>query len=115
MEHKISRHRRQSFVPIHLYNRSTQRLRLGWTTKRVGDDMRSSVKAARGYRSCQVPNSGPIVAIVDDDKAVGNAIEVLMRSMGLAAQAFLSGDEFLRSPDKNAWAANPIERIKTSI
>ena len=46
-----------------------------------------------------MPNSGPIVAIVDDDKAVGNAIEVLMRSMGLAARAFSSGEEFLRSPD----------------
>ena len=53
---------------------------------------------ARGDRSCQVPNSGPIVAIVDDDKAVGNAIEVLMRSIGLVAQAFSSGEEFLRSP-----------------
>jgi FixJ family two-component response regulator len=46
-----------------------------------------------------VPNSGPIVAIVDDDTAVGNAIEVLMRSIGLAAQAFSSGEEFLRSPE----------------
>jgi FixJ family two-component response regulator len=45
-----------------------------------------------------VPNSGPIVAIVDDDEAVGNSIEVLMRSMGLVAQAFSSGEEFLRSP-----------------
>jgi FixJ family two-component response regulator len=50
-------------------------------------------------RSCQVPNSGPIVAIVDDDEAVGNAIEVLMRSMGLVAQAFSSGEQFLRSPE----------------
>jgi FixJ family two-component response regulator len=46
-----------------------------------------------------VPNSRPIVAIVDDDEAVGNAIEVLMRSIGLVAQAFSSGDEFLRSPE----------------
>jgi FixJ family two-component response regulator len=46
-----------------------------------------------------VPNSGPIVAIVDDDEAVGNAIEVLMRSIGLVAQAFSSGEEFLRSPE----------------
>ena len=61
-------------------------------------DIRSSLKAARG-RSCQVPNSGPIVAIVDDDEAVGNAIQVLMRSIGLVAQAFLSGEEFLRSPE----------------
>jgi FixJ family two-component response regulator len=46
-----------------------------------------------------VPNSRPIVAIVDDDEAVGNAIEVLMRSMGLLARAFSSGEEFLRSPE----------------
>jgi FixJ family two-component response regulator len=67
--------------------------------KSLADDIRCSVRAARGCRSCQVPNSGPIVAIVDDDKAVGNAIEVLMRSIGLAAQAFSSGEEFLRSPE----------------
>jgi FixJ family two-component response regulator len=46
-----------------------------------------------------VPNSGPIVAIIDDDEAVGNAIEVLMRSIGMVARAFLSGEEFLRSPE----------------
>ena len=46
-----------------------------------------------------MPNSAPIVAIVDDDKAVGNAIEVLMRSVGLVARAFSSGEGFLRSPD----------------
>ena len=55
--------------------------------------------AARGYRSCQVPDTRPIVAIVDDDTAVGNAIEVLMRSAGLIAKAFSSGEEFLRSPE----------------
>src|SRR6195256_3514328 len=63
------------------------------------DDIRRSVKAARSYRSCQVPNSGPIVAIVDDDSAVGNAIEVLLRSIGVVAQAFSSGEQFLRSPE----------------
>jgi FixJ family two-component response regulator len=46
-----------------------------------------------------VPNSGPIVAIVDDDEAVGNAIEVLMRSIGLVARAFSSAEEFLRSSE----------------
>jgi FixJ family two-component response regulator len=55
--------------------------------------------AARRYRSCQVPNNRPIVAIVDDDEAVGNAIELLLRSIGLVAQAFSSGDEFLLSPE----------------
>jgi FixJ family two-component response regulator len=58
-----------------------------------------SPNAARDYRSCQVPNTTPIVAIVDDDDAVGNAIEVLMRSMGVIAKAFSSGEEFLRSPE----------------
>src|SRR5260370_39207968 len=58
-----------------------------------------SPNAARCYRSCQVPNTRPIVAIVDDDTAVGNAIEVLMRSAGLIAKAFSSGEEFLRSPE----------------
>jgi len=60
-----------------------------------------SPNAARGYRSCQVPNTRPIVAIVDDDHAVGNAIEVLMRSVGLIARAFSSGGEFLRSSELN--------------
>jgi FixJ family two-component response regulator len=63
------------------------------------DDIRCSVNAARSYRSCKVPNRGPIVAIVDDDEAVGNAIEVLLRSTGVVAQAFSSGEEFLRSPE----------------
>jgi FixJ family two-component response regulator len=46
-----------------------------------------------------VPNSQPLIAIVDDDQAVGNAIEVLMRSIGLVARAFSSGEEFLRSSE----------------
>jgi FixJ family two-component response regulator len=54
---------------------------------------------SRGYRSCPVPNSRPIVAIVDDDESVGNAIKVLMRSIGLVAHAFSSGEEFLLSPE----------------
>jgi FixJ family two-component response regulator len=58
-----------------------------------------SPNVARGYRSRQVPNTKPIIAIVDDDNAVGNAIEVLMRSIGLIAKAFSSGEEFLRSPE----------------
>jgi FixJ family two-component response regulator len=46
-----------------------------------------------------VPNTRPIVAIVDDDNAVGNAIEVLIRLIGLVAQAFSSGEEFSCSPE----------------
>jgi FixJ family two-component response regulator len=50
-------------------------------------------------RSCQVSNPKPIVAIVDDDNAVGNSIALLMRSVGLIAKAYSSGEEFLRSPE----------------
>jgi FixJ family two-component response regulator len=64
----------------------------------LADDIRFFKRRSR-LRSCQVPDSGSIIAIVDDDKAVGNAIKVLMRSAGLAAQAFSSGEEFLRSPE----------------
>jgi hypothetical protein len=67
--------------------------------KKVSRGQHPFFQAARGYRCCQVPNSGPILAIVDDDEAVRNAIVVLMRSMGLVAQAFSSGEEFLRSPE----------------
>jgi CheY-like chemotaxis protein len=98
MEHKISGPPKP--IVERLYVRIIEArsgLRLGWTRKSFADDIRFSEGCSR--LSCQVPNSGPIVAIVDDDKAVGNAIEVLMRSMGLAAQAFSSGEEFLRSPE----------------
>ena len=40
-----------------------------------------------------------VVAIVDDDESVRDAIKRLMRSMGLAAEVFASAEEFLRSPD----------------
>jgi FixJ family two-component response regulator len=42
-----------------------------------------------------------LIAIVDDDESVREATKGLMRSMGLAAEAFSSGEEFLRSPHLN--------------
>src|SRR5215472_10527661 len=39
----------------------------------------------------------PLIAIVDDDKAVGKAINRLLRSAGLNAETFVSGSEFLKS------------------
>jgi FixJ family two-component response regulator len=42
-----------------------------------------------------------VVAIVDDDESVRDAIKGLMRSMGFAAEVFASAEEFLRSPDLN--------------
>lgn len=38
-----------------------------------------------------------IVAIVDDDESVRSALEGLMKAVGIRAQAFASGEEFLNS------------------
>jgi FixJ family two-component response regulator len=50
-------------------------------------------------RGSQVQKNRRVVAIVDDDESVRDAIKRLMRSMGLAAEVFASAEEFLRSPD----------------
>jgi FixJ family two-component response regulator len=39
----------------------------------------------------------PLVAVVDDDEAVGKALNRLLRSAGLKAEIFVSGSEFLKS------------------
>jgi FixJ family two-component response regulator len=39
-----------------------------------------------------------LIAIVDDDDSVREACKGLIRSMGFAAEAFSSGEDFLRSP-----------------
>jgi FixJ family two-component response regulator len=46
------------------------------------------------------PSSGepPLVAIVDDDASMRQSSCRLVRSFGYRAEAFASGDEFLRSP-----------------
>src|SRR5260370_15946149 len=41
---------------------------------------------------------GPVIYIVDDDKAIRLALCALLRSMGLRVEAFESPDEFLRFP-----------------
>jgi FixJ family two-component response regulator len=46
-----------------------------------------------------VQKNRKVVAIVDDDESVRDAIKRLMRSIGLAAEVFASAEEFLRSPD----------------
>ncbi|RKP43602.1 response regulator transcription factor [Trinickia fusca] len=40
-------------------------------------------------------NLKPFVAVVDDDDSVGRAIKRLLRSVGIEADTFSSGDEFL--------------------
>ena len=50
-------------------------------------------------RSAQVPNSGSLIAIVDDDESVRDAIKRFMRAMGFAVEVFSSAEDFLRSAD----------------
>jgi FixJ family two-component response regulator len=45
-----------------------------------------------------VQNQQPMIAIVDDDESVREAVRGLMRSTGLAAEAFASAEDFLSSP-----------------
>jgi FixJ family two-component response regulator len=40
-------------------------------------------------------DSNPFVAVVDNDMSVGRAIKRLLRSFGVDADTYLSGDEFL--------------------
>jgi FixJ family two-component response regulator len=42
-------------------------------------------------------NPNQIVAVVDDDESVCRAIRRLLRSAGITAETFLSGDEFLKT------------------
>jgi FixJ family two-component response regulator len=41
---------------------------------------------------------GPVIYVVDDDKAIRLALSALLRSMGLRVEAFESPDEFLQFP-----------------
>ena len=42
-----------------------------------------------------VSKSNPLIAIVDDDESVCRAMKRLVRSLGMAADAFTSGREFI--------------------
>jgi FixJ family two-component response regulator len=53
----------------------------------------------RHDRAAQVPNTGRLIAIVDDDEAVRNAIKGLMRSVGFTAEVFPSAEDFLSGAD----------------
>jgi FixJ family two-component response regulator len=45
-----------------------------------------------------VPTKRPLIAIVDDDESMREAIKGLMRSIGFDAETFSSADDFLRFP-----------------
>jgi FixJ family two-component response regulator len=48
-----------------------------------------------------------IVAVVDDDESIGRAIKRLLRSVGIKAETFSSGEEFLNTLSSTAsgWPA----------
>ena len=70
----------------------------------MGLDNRPADRHAKRSRPIQVPNKGPLIAIVDDDESVRNAIQGLMRSVGFTAAVFSSAEDFLRSADVNRAA-----------
>ncbi|MEH7844657.1 response regulator transcription factor [Rhizobium laguerreae] len=45
-----------------------------------------------------MPTKRPLIAIVDDDESMRDAIKGLMKSMGFDAESFSSADDFLMSP-----------------
>jgi FixJ family two-component response regulator len=49
-------------------------------------------------------NNSQLVAIVDDDRSVQNALKDLMESAGLSARSFGSAEEFLESNQRNQTA-----------
>jgi FixJ family two-component response regulator len=46
-------------------------------------------------------SGSPVVAIIDDDAAVGRATGSLVRSLGLAVRSFPSAEQFLAAPDRD--------------
>jgi FixJ family two-component response regulator len=51
-----------------------------------------------GYRrGVDSDEDGKLIVIVDDDEAVRNALQGLMKAVGLQAQSFASAEEFLDS------------------
>ena len=49
-------------------------------------------------------NSSKLVAIVDDDQSVQNALKDLMESVGISARCFGSAQEFLASDERDLTA-----------
>jgi FixJ family two-component response regulator len=58
----------------------------------------------RIFWEAAVPTAKPLIAIVDDDVSMREAIEGLMRSLGFDAETFSSADDFLRFPDLDRTA-----------
>jgi FixJ family two-component response regulator len=48
----------------------------------------------------------PVVAVVDDEDAIRKALERLLRSAGIAVEAYASGPEFLQSTHRHRGASS---------
>lgn len=44
-----------------------------------------------------MPKTKPLISVVDDDEAMREALRLLMKSLGYAAEAFASAEDFLSS------------------
>jgi FixJ family two-component response regulator len=56
-----------------------------------------------------IPNK-PLIAIVDDDESVGRAMERLVRSLGMRAETYVSGEDFI-----NQFESLPSFRVDCVI
>jgi DNA-binding NtrC family response regulator len=63
-----------------------------------------SARRVRQTRAMTSKSSSKLVAIIDDDRSVQNALKDLMESVGLSAWCFGSADEFLESDQRNHTA-----------
>jgi FixJ family two-component response regulator len=57
----------------------------------------------RAEKRCVTEESKPLVAIVDDDESVCRAIKRLVRSAGMDANTFTSGQEFIDLVEGMPW------------
>jgi FixJ family two-component response regulator len=63
---------------------------------------RSSAVSEKGFVTNKSP---PTIAIVDDDESVCRAIKRLVRSLGMEADTFTSGQEFIELVQGMSWLA----------
>jgi FixJ family two-component response regulator len=57
----------------------------------------------RAEKRCVTKKSKPLIAIVDDDESVCRAIKRLVRSAGIEANTFTSGQEFIDLIEGMPW------------
>ena len=66
----------------------------------IGHLFRSLAVSEKGFVT---DKSAPTIAIVDDDESVCRAIKRLVRSLGMEAETFTSGQEFIELVQGASW------------